>query len=120
MTLVLETIAAARQWVRAERSDGKTLGFVPTMGAFHGGHLSLIRRARERCDRVVVSVFVNPLQFGEGEDFAAYPRDFARDVALAEQASVDALFHPDAKEMYPQPTRIRVDPGDLAEPLCGR
>lgn len=120
MTVVLETIAAARQWVRVERSAGKTIGFVPTMGAFHGGHLSLIRRARQRCDRVGVSVFVNPLQFGEGEDFVRYPRDFARDLALAEQEKVDALFHPDSKEMYPQPPMIRVDPGDLGEPLCGR
>lgn len=120
MTVILETIAAARQWARAERSAGRTLGFVPTMGAFHDGHVSLFRRAREWCDRVVVSVFVNPLQFGEGEDFARYPRDFARDLVLAEQEKVDALFHPDAKELYPQPPMIRVEPGILGEPLCGR
>jgi len=120
MTVVLETIAAARQWVRTERFGGKIIGFVPTMGAFHDGHRSLFHQAREQCDRVVVSVFVNPLQFGKGEDFARYPRDFARDLALAEHEGVDALFHPDAEEMYPQPPMIRVDTGNLGEPLCGR
>jgi pantoate--beta-alanine ligase len=120
MTVVLETIPAARRWVRAERSAGQTVGFVPTMGAFHQGHLSLFRRARARCARVVVSVFVNPLQFGPGEDFERYPRDFSRDLALAEQEGVDAIFHPDAKEMYPGPQVITIDPGRLGEPLCGR
>lgn len=120
MTVVLDTIPAARRWVRAERSAGNTLGFVPTMGAFHEGHLSLFRRARARCARVVVSVFVNPLQFGPGEDFERYPRGFSRDSALAEQEGVDALFHPDGKEMYPGPQEITIDPGKLGEPLCGR
>ncbi|MGH9784188.1 MAG: pantoate--beta-alanine ligase [Terriglobia bacterium] len=120
MTVVLETIAAAHRWVGAERSAGQTVGFVPTMGAFHEGHLSLFRRARARCARVVVSVFVNPLQFGPGEDFERYPRDFSRDLALAEQEHVDALFHPGANEMYPRPQEITVDPGRLGELLCGR
>jgi pantoate--beta-alanine ligase len=120
MTVVLETIPAARRWVRAERSAGQTVGFVPTMGAFHEGHSSLFRRARARCARVVVSVFVNPLQFGPGEDFERYPRDFARDLTLAQQEGVDVIFHPDAKEMYPEPQVITVDPGRLGEPLCGR
>jgi pantoate--beta-alanine ligase len=120
MTVVLETIPAARRWVRAERSAGQTVGFVPTMGAFHEGHLSLFRRARARCARVVVSVFVNPLQFGPGEDFERYPRDFSRDSALAQQEGVDVIFHPDTKEMYPEPQAITVDPGTLGKPLCGR
>ncbi len=120
MTAVFETIPAARRWLRAERSAGKTIGFVPTMGAFHEGHLSLFRRARPRCGRVVVSVFVNPLQFAPGEDFARYPRDFSRDRALAEQEGVDALFHPAPAEMYPAPPQITVQPGKLGEPLCGR
>lgn len=120
MTVVLDTIPAARRWVRAERSAGNTVAFVPTMGAFHEGHLSLFRRARARCARVVVSVFVNPLQFGPGEDFERYPRDFSRDLALAEREGVDALFHPGAKEMYPGPQEITVNPGRLGEPLCGR
>jgi pantoate--beta-alanine ligase len=89
------------------------------MGAFHAGHLSLIRRALQRCDRVVVSVFVNPLQFGEGEDFERYPRDFSRDLALAEHEQVDALFHPAAKEMYPEKQQITVKVGRLGELLCG-
>jgi pantoate--beta-alanine ligase len=105
--------------VRTERSAGRTIGFIPTMGAFHEGHLSLFRRARERCDRVVVSVFVNPLQFGPGEDFEHYPRDFSRDLELAEQEGVDAVFHPDAAEMYPARQQITVQPGKLGEPLCG-
>jgi len=120
MTVVLETVPAARRWVRAERSAGQTVGFVPTMGAFHEGHLSLFRRARVRCARVVVSVFVNPLQFGPGEDFERYPRDFSRDSALAQQEGVDVIFHPDTKEMYPEPQAITVDPGTLGKPLCGR
>lgn len=120
MTVVLETVPAARRWVRAERSAGQTVGFIPTMGAFHEGHLSLFRRARARCARVAVSVFVNPLQFGPGEDFERYPRDFSRDSALAQQEGVDVIFHPDTKEMYPEPQAITVDPGTLGKPLCGR
>ena len=120
MTVVLDTIPAARRWVRAERSAGNSIAFVPTMGAFHEGHLSLFRRARARCARVVVSVFVNPLQFGPEEDFDRYPRDFSRDLVLAEQEGVDAVFHPDATEMYPGPQEITVNPGRLGEPLCGR
>lgn len=119
MTVVLETIAAARHWVRVERCAGKSIGLVPTMGAFHEGHLSLILRARERCDRVVVSVFVNPLQFVAGEDFERYPRDFRRDLELAKSERVDALFHPAAEEMYPEAQRITILTGRLGEVLCG-
>ena len=119
MTVVLETIAAARQWVRTERTGGKSIGFVPTMGAFHDGHRSLFRRAREQSDRVVVSIFVNPLQFGQGEDFARYPRDFARDLALAEREGVDAVFCPEAGEMYPDALPLTVHPGKLGKTLCG-
>lgn len=120
MTVVLDTILATRRWVRTERSAAKSIGFVPTMGAFHEGHLSLIRRARRQCDRVVVSVFVNPLQFNEGEDFERYPRDFSRDLAQAEQEGVDALFHPAAGEMYPEEQQITIGVGKLGELLCGR
>jgi pantoate--beta-alanine ligase len=119
MTAVLETIPAARQWVREQRSAGLTLGLVPTMGALHEGHLSLIRRARQRCDRTLLSIFVNPLQFGPGEDYERYPRDFERDRALAEREGIDGVFHPDAKEMYPEPLLVTVSPGKLSEPLCG-
>ena len=93
MTLVLKTIAAARQWVHAEHSSGRTIGLVPTMGYLHEGHLSLIRRAKQRCDRTVVSLFVNPLQFGPGEDYDRYPREFSRDLTLLEGVQTDAVFH---------------------------
>lgn len=79
----------------------KSLGFVPTMGAFHEGHLELMRRARQACDQVVVSLFVNPLQFGEGEDFDRYPRNEAEDAAMAESVGVDVLFAPNVNEIYP-------------------
>ena len=120
MTVVFDTIQATRRWVRTERFAGKSIGFVPTMGAFHEGHLSLIRRAHQQCGRVVVSVFVNPLQFGEGEDFERYPRDFSRDLELAEHEEVDALFHPAAEEMYPETQQITIQAGKLGDLLCGR
>src|SRR6266851_1686503 len=95
-----------RSWSRAERSRRHTIGFVPTMGYFHEGHLRLVDRARELADRVVVSIFVNPLQFGPGEDLARYPRDLPRDRTLAEARGVDCLFVPDATAIYPPPGRF--------------
>src|SRR4029079_948370 len=85
----------------APRAEGRRIGLVPTMGYLHDGHLSLIRAAREACDVVVVSLFVNPAQFGEGEDLDAYPRDEARDAGLAEAAGADLLWAPAAEEIYP-------------------
>jgi pantoate--beta-alanine ligase len=104
----------------ALRAGGLGLGFVPTMGFFHEGHLSLMRRAREDRDRVVVSIFVNPLQFGPAEDFASYPRDLDRDLSLAEQEGVDVVFTPDVEEMYPggRPD-VTIDPGPLGDRLEG-
>jgi pantoate--beta-alanine ligase len=99
-------------------ADSK-IGLVPTMGAFHAGHLALLRAARERCDLVVVSLFVNPAQFGPGEDLARYPRDEARDAALAEEDGVDILFAPPAEEVYPSGFSTWVDPGALATELEG-
>src|ERR1051326_5349371 len=119
MTVVLDTAAAATEWSRTERSAGRTIGFVPTMGALHEGHLSLIRRARESCGRTIVSIFVNPLQFGPGEDYQRYPRDFDRDLALIEKEGVDAVFHPSAGEMYSTQPLIWVDVGKLGDTLCG-
>jgi pantoate--beta-alanine ligase len=119
MTEVIRTIAAARQWVQMQRAGGKSIGLVPTMGALHTGHLSLIHRAQKSCDRVIATIFVNPLQFGPGEDFERYPRDFDRDLALLEHENVDAVFHPDAPEMYPVPPLTSVSPGTLADTLCG-
>src|SRR5437870_5442493 len=108
-----------RAWSRAERARGRRIGLVPTMGFLHEGHLSLVDRARERADRVVMSIFVNPLQFGPGEDFATYPRDLERDKKLAAERHVDCLFLPDAKAMYPADPLVRVHPGAMADGLEG-
>src|SRR5271170_235203 len=94
------TIGDMRTASRTARRDGKRLGFVPTMGALHEGHLSLVRAARARCEMVAVSIFVNPLQFGPSEDLAKYPRTFERDVELLEREGVDVLFAPTPEEMY--------------------
>jgi pantoate--beta-alanine ligase len=108
-----------RAWSRAERARGRRIGFVPTMGFLHEGHLRLVDRARERADRVVLSVFVNPLQFGPGEDFTTYPRDLQRDRRLAAERGVDCLFTPDGDAMYPTEPLVRVHPGPLADTLEG-
>jgi pantoate--beta-alanine ligase len=97
----MRTVRELRDALAPARRTGRSIGLVPTMGAFHGGHLSLIRRAREQTDVVVVSLFVNPAQFGPDEDLAAYPRDEARDTELAEAEGVDILFAPPADEVYP-------------------
>ncbi len=108
-----------RAWSRAERAAGRTVGLVPTMGYLHEGHLRLIDRARERTDTVVASVFVNPLQFGPGEDFGRYPRDLGRDRAAALTRGTDCLFVPTESAMYPTPSVVRVVPGPLGDHLCG-
>jgi pantoate--beta-alanine ligase len=108
-----------RAWSRAERARGKRVGFVPTMGALHEGHLRLIDAARERADVVALSVFVNPLQFGPTEDFARYPRDLDRDRTLAEARGVQGFFVPTPQEMYPVEPLVRVAPGPMAETLEG-
>jgi pantoate--beta-alanine ligase len=108
----LPTPAALRAWVGARRGEGKRIGFVPTMGALHEGHLTLVDRAKQRADVVVMSIFVNPLQFGPHEDLARYPRDLDRDAALASARGVDALFIPSVETMYPPGAEIRVIPGD--------
>lgn len=118
----MEEITGLREmqaWTRAETARGKRVGFVPTMGSLHEGHLQLVDRARTATDRVVVSVFVNPLQFGPKEDFGAYPRDLPRDRSLAAARSVDCLFVPEARAMYPQEPVVRVAPGPLADTLEG-
>ena len=106
----VRTVRELREVLAPERRAGRSIGLVPTMGAFHGGHLSLIRRAREQCDLVVVSLFVNPAQFGPGKDLEAYPRDEARDAALARAEGVDILFAPAVEEVYPDgfDTLVRV------------
>ncbi|MGH7646349.1 MAG: pantoate--beta-alanine ligase [Gemmatimonadales bacterium] len=108
-----------RAWSRAERARGRRLGFVATMGFLHEGHLRLVDRARERADRVVLSSFVNPLQFGPGEDFTRYPRDLGRDRGLAAARDVDALFVPETHGMYPAEPVARVAAGAAADGLEG-
>ena len=108
-----------REWSEAERRAGRRIAFVPTMGFLHRGHLCLVRDAKARGDRLVVSIFVNPTQFGPGEDFSGYPRDFERDCALLESEGVDALFHPSVEEMYPRGGQTRVDVEPLSLSLCG-
>jgi len=116
---LIESVNQMRAWSRAERARGRRIGLVPTMGFLHEGHLRLVDRARERADRVVMSIFVNPLQFGPGEDFATYPRDLERDQKLAAERHVDCLFLPDAKAMYPADPLVRVHPGAMADGLEG-
>src|SRR5881398_3883230 len=122
--LDLATPNDMRAWSRAERARGgrggtRQIGFVPTMGFLHEGHLRLVDRARERTDRVVMSIFVNPLQFGAGEDLATYPRDVERDKKLASERGVECLFLPDANAMYPADPLVRLHPGPMADGLEG-
>jgi pantoate--beta-alanine ligase len=98
---IVKSVAEMQRVCRALRDKGSVLGFVPTMGALHEGHLSLVRRARSECEIVAASIFVNPLQFAPGEDFARYPRTFAEDRRMLEAEGVEILFAPDAEEMYP-------------------
>jgi pantoate--beta-alanine ligase len=116
---VIEKVKEMQSWSDAERLAGRRIALVPTMGALHEGHLALVRAAQKLGDRVVVSLFVNPAQFAPGEDFAAYPRDFARDRALLEKESVDVLFHPAAAEVYPAGFETHIDVERLAPLLCG-
>ena len=111
----LQRIPDLRRWVREARGSGRRLALVPTMGYLHEGHLRLADEARRCADAVVMSIFVNPLQFGPTEDLARYPRDLPRDRALARDRGVDALFVPDTAVMYPPGSEIRVVPGPTAE-----
>src|SRR5438128_1654132 len=108
-----------RAWSRAERARGRSIGFVPTMGFLHEGHLQLVDRAKQRADRTVMSIFVNPLQFGLTEDLGQYPRDLERDRRLAAERGVDCLFVPETRAMYPAEPLVRVSPGPMAETLEG-
>ncbi len=101
------------------RREGARVALVPTMGYFHEGHLALMRRAKELADKVVVSLFVNPIQFGPQEDFTSYPRDLERDARMAEAAGIDVLFVPETSEMYPEGFQTYVEVTELSKPLCG-
>lgn len=115
------TTARLRAVLDTARQAGQSIGFVPTMGNLHEGHLSLVRRARELCDMVVVSIFVNPMQFGQGEDLAAYPRTLSADKEKLFAEGVQVLFTPDAAEVYPDgmAAHTQVTVPDLSETLCG-
>lgn len=118
---VIQSIAELRKALREERAvrPGLTIGFVPTMGYLHEGHASLLKAARQSCDKVVLSIFVNPLQFGPSEDFETYPRDERRDLAVAEAEGADYAFLPSVAEMYPSPTKTKVTVEQVTERLCG-
>jgi pantoate--beta-alanine ligase len=111
----LEMAALAAGW----RGQGLKIALVPTMGWFHAGHLALMHEARQRADRVVVSLFVNPIQFGQGEDLAAYPRDLPRDMALAADEAIDVLYAPTVSDMYPAGFQTTVRVAELGRGLCG-
>ena len=115
-----DQISMLRKWIRSARAGGSTVGFVPTMGYLHEGHLSLVDLARERSRLVVMSIFVNPIQFGPGEDYARYPRDLSSDLRRAEAGGVDIVFHPGEDLMYPEGVPLTyIDMEQLTEGLCG-
>lgn len=116
---IVHTIAEARDITRKARAEGQTVGLVPTMGYFHEGHLTLMREARKQNDLVVVSLFVNPTQFGPNEDFKSYPRDLDRDASMAESVGVDLIFNPPVDEMYPEGYATSVEVEGITEGLCG-
>lgn len=117
--IVLNTIKEVRDCLKDYRRQGKSIGLVPTMGYLHEGHGSLIQRCRQENDVVVVSVFVNPTQFGPNEDLEAYPRDFQRDSQLCEELGCDIIFHPEPSEMYKNPyTYVNIE--TLSDHLCGQ
>jgi pantoate--beta-alanine ligase len=115
----VRTVGDLRDRVAAWRKAGETVALVPTMGALHEGHLSLVALAKNKADRAVVSIFVNPIQFGPREDFSRYPRDEQGDLAKLGKAGADLVFAPDTAEMYPQGFSTQIKVGDLTEDLCG-
>ncbi len=117
---MLESVKEVHDFIAAARKAGKKVGFVPTMGALHEGHLSLMRKAKKENGVVVVSIFVNPMQFGAGEDFERYPRNLQADVGKCATAGVDAIFSPSVAEIYPKGFKTFVDMEDLPNHLCGR
>jgi pantoate--beta-alanine ligase len=117
---LIDTNAGLRERLSTPRRTGTTIGFVPTMGALHAGHASLIGRARRDCGCIVVSIFVNPLQFDREDDLARYPRTLDADLDLCRALGADVVFSPTVQEMYPAPPRCTVDVGPLGDHLCGR
>lgn len=117
---VINTIQEMQTEIIKLKSQSKSIGFVPTMGFLHEGHLTLLKRARLENDIVVLSIFVNPLQFGPTEDFSTYPRDFERDQSLADCEGADFLFYPSVEEMYPHSSSVRVAVEERTDVLCGK
>ncbi|MCY0899469.1 MAG: pantoate--beta-alanine ligase [Firmicutes bacterium] len=121
MTQLVDTISEMRRWSQGARQRGDVVALVPTMGALHRGHLALVKRARQEAQRVVVSIFVNPLQFAPHEDWDRYPRQLANDMAALADEQVDVVFAPSVEEMYPQGDSLtRVSVASMAGALCGR
>ncbi len=116
---VLKAPAEVQAWARQQAREGKRIGLVPTMGYLHEGHLSLLRKARSLCDSLVMTLFVNPSQFGPGEDLDRYPRDEDGDLSKAMACGVDLVFMPAAADMYPKGFQTKVSLGALTEPMCG-
>lgn len=117
---LISDLAKMKAYIKKVKQGGKSIGFVPTMGYLHEGHLSLMRQARKDEDIVVISIFVNPTQFRPDEDYKRYPRDLERDKKLAKEVGVDLIFAPSTSEMYPKGYSSYVNVGELTEPLCGR
>jgi pantoate--beta-alanine ligase len=117
---IVRSVAALQSYADGERAAGKRIALVPTMGALHAGHLSLVAEACGKANRVVLSIFVNPAQFGPGEDLASYPRSLESDLAACRDAGVDVVFTPDAEEMYPEGHQTFVEVTGVTGPLCGR
>lgn len=117
---ILTTVKEVREYVKTQRMAGKTIGLVPTMGYLHEGHASLVKKSVAECDITVVSIFVNPTQFAPNEDFEAYPRDLEHDVALLTECGADAVFHPEATEMYFPDASTTIVPDVLSKNLCGK
>jgi pantoate--beta-alanine ligase len=120
MTKIIRTIASMKKFSAAQKRRGKKIGFVPTMGYLHAGHISLIKQAVKECDVVVASIFVNPTQFGPKEDLKKYPRDFKRDAKMLKKAGVDAIFYPDPKAMYPKGYKTYIYVRELGDVMCGK
>lgn len=116
---IFRTISSIKEEIKKLKNRGKKIGFVPTMGALHDGHVSLIKKARKETDVVVVSIFVNPRQFGQNEDYEVYPRNLKADADICRQSGVDIIFAPTVKEMYPDDYLTRVEQEKLPDRLCG-
>lgn len=116
---IIDSVNGMQSFSKSVRAQGKTIAFVPTMGYLHAGHASLMHEGRRRADILATSIFVNPTQFGAGEDFDSYPRDLDRDRVVAENAGVDVIFTPKASDMYPYGYQTYVDVENVTKPLCG-